>query len=200
VAQYDVSLRDFESRPPRQTNPSTLVRAGETGAAERASPAAALGFEIVRSVIPDETLQHLLVSDIMTFRDETRDVYAAWEGDLEQLAAKLEESGSADLAGYAGTLVATEVAPKMRIYRAELAGVRDSLFGDIVKSATDWKLPTLAYAALRHNPLLATAVSVLGNATAAVVKGVTDNWKDRRAIVRKHGVEYLVKLADQAPE
>jgi hypothetical protein len=173
------------------------VRVGEKESSGLPLPAAALGFEIVRSVIPDEALQHLLVADILTFRAETRDIYAAWEADLDQLAATLEEG---DLAERARRLLAIELAPKMRAYRAELASARDSLFGDIMKSATDLKLPTLAVAVLHHNPLMALAVSALGNATAAIIKGVTDNWKARRAIVRKYGVAYLVKLADQAPE
>jgi hypothetical protein len=158
--------------------------------------AASLGFEIVRAVIPDEALQRLDKADVVTFRRKTRDVYASWELEVQRLDAQLDEPTD-DLRARARTLLASELAAKMKAYRDELASVRDSLFGNLIKSVVDWKVPALAVGILYHQPLWAAA-AVAGNATVAAVKGTADYWMSRRNTTRRHGTAYLVKLVDLA--
>ena len=154
--------------------------------------AAGLGFEIVRAVIPDEALQKLDEADLVTFRRKTRDVYAGWELEVRRLDAQLDEPTD-DLRARARTLVASELAPKMKAYRDELASARDSLFPDLVKSVLDWKVPALALGIIYHQPLLWAAAAVAGG---TVLKGAADYWKSRRDTTRRHGLAYLVKLVD----
>jgi hypothetical protein len=162
-----------------------------------ATVTAILDLEIVRSVIPDHALARVEIPDLLQFRKKTSDVYAAWGAEVERLGALLDDAkGDASVAEYAQRLVATEIRPKMDAMRAELASARDSMFGDVVKSATDWKLPALALAVLHHSPLLGAAVGVLGSALAGTVKATADHWAKKRGTVRKHGVAYLVQLAD----
>jgi hypothetical protein len=162
------------------------------------SLATALGFEIMRAVVPDEALGRLGVRDLMEFRHKTKDVYVAWGAEVARLSAMIDDGPVADeLGARVRKLVATEVKPKMDLYRAELASARDALFGDVIKSVVDWKLPTLAVAVLHHDPLLAGALAVLGNVAQAGAKMVTDQTVSRRGIARKHGMAYLVQLADR---
>ncbi len=163
---------------------------------QTAAPAAPLGFELVRAVIPDEMLNRLTIPEVLEFRSKTKDVHGAWNAEVERLSAMLDQEGISDLPAQANRLVATEIKPKMNAFRAELASARDALFGDIIKSTTDWKLPALAIALVHQTSLLGGAVSVLGGAMAGTVKATVDYLAKRKGVVRRHGVAYLVQLVD----
>jgi hypothetical protein len=153
-----------------------------------------VGYELVRAVVPDEVLGRLDIPDLLKFRAKTADIYTSWGQEVERLRAILDEPSTEALPDRVRKLVVADVVPKMNALRVELSSMRDSLFGDVIKSAVDWKLPALAIALFHHDPLLASALAVLGGAASAGVKAAVDRSVKRRDIVRKNGFAYLVQL------
>jgi len=115
--------------------------------------------------------------------------------DLNRLAAELDDLSPEQVEKEVPKLIATELAPKLRDYKAEMAAIRDELFGDLIKGIVDWKVPTLSvgsYATLGYAAAIAMFASSLGG---AVTRPVVAYWSAKRAARRKHAVSYLVGLS-----
>jgi hypothetical protein len=88
-----------------------------------------LGLEFARAVIPDQALQKLDFKGIFEYRGKTKDLYEAWNIELNKTATRI---GDVDLQNPNETikkLIATELMPKVREYENELSSIRDSYSG-----------------------------------------------------------------------
>jgi hypothetical protein len=153
-----------------------------------------LGLEFARAVIPDQVLSKLDFSGIFEYRRKTKDIYEAWNVELNKTAAKI---GDVNLKAPDETikkLIVTELLPKVREYENELSSVRDKLFGDLIKGVTAWEFPTISIAYLA-NLGFTGAVMAFAAAARGAVPHIVDYVNSRRAADRKHAVSYLIGLS-----
>jgi hypothetical protein len=153
-----------------------------------------LGLEFARAVIPDQALRKLDFEGIFEYRRKTKDIYEAWNVELNKTAAKIGDIDLQDLDETIKKLIATELLPKVREYENELSSIRDKLFGDLIKGVTAWEFPTISIAYLA-NLGFAGAVMAFVAAARGTVPHVVDYINSRRAAVRKHAVSYLIGLS-----
>jgi hypothetical protein len=169
----------------RTTNPNYL---GGTP-----SLAPFLGLQFVRAVIPDEVLKRLKFSDILSYREKTNDIYAAWNVEISSTAAKIDEADLLNPSDAVQKIIATDLMPKIKEYENEMASVRDKLFGDMIKSVVAWELPTLSIGYLAQLGYTGALAAFAVGAKAAIPH-LVDYVNSRRAANRKHAVSYLVGL------
>lgn len=159
------------------------------------SAASLLGLAITTAVIPDEALAHLTLKDLFEFRKSAIETYAAWSVEVECLAQKLLDVPTEQFNSQAAKLLITEVRPRMVELQRGLAVSRDKLFGDLVKSVLNWRVPTftLAYMSTQSIPV------VLGAFAATLVpalNNVVDHYLKRRDLVRNNSMAYLIGLSE----
>jgi hypothetical protein len=152
-----------------------------------------LGLQFVQSVMPDELLRKIEFTGVFDYREKTKDLYDAWNVELNRVSAKI---GEADLARPVETIqsiIASELAPKIKEYENEMASARDALFGSLIKGVAKWELPTLSMSYVA-NLGFAGALAAFAAGVQATVPHVVDYVQARRNIKRKHAVSYFVGL------
>lgn len=159
-----------------------------------ASAASLLGLAITKSVLPDESLSKLNMQDLFEYRRSAKDAYAAWSLEVERLGQKLLDIPAEQFGAEAAKLIVTDVRPRMLELRSEMALARDKLFGDLVKAVTKWEVPTISLAYLASLSL-PTAIAAFAGALAPAVPAVVDYYVQRRNLVRKNSMAYLVGVS-----
>lgn len=159
--------------------------------AQPASAASLLGLTITKAVLPDEALSRLSMKDLFEFRISAKDAYSAWSMDVERLAQRLLDIPADKFGAEAAKVFVTDVRPRMLELRQEMASARDKLFGDLVKTVSKWEFPTisLAYLASLNLP---TAIAAFAGALTPAIPAVVDYYVQRRNLVRKNSMAYLV--------
>ncbi len=153
-----------------------------------------LGLEFARAIIPDEALRKLEFRDIFEYRQKSKDLYEAWNIELNKVAAKISDSDLKDPDETIRKLIATDLMPKVSQYEAELKSIRDKLFGDLIKSIATWEFPTISIAYFA-NLGFAGAIAAFAAALRGTVPQVVDYVTSRRAVVRRHAMSYLIGLS-----
>ena len=92
-----------------------------------------LGLEFARAIIPDEALRKLEFKDIFEYRRKSKEIYDAWNIELNKIASKISDSDLKTPDETIRKLIATDLMPKVSEYEAELTSIRDKLFGDLIK-------------------------------------------------------------------
>lgn len=72
----------------------------------------------------------------------------------------------AEVSTHLPAIMATEIMPRVREYRNEMASVRDRMFGGLVKEVTHWRVPTLAVAFLTQMNLCVRPCSLRARGVA----------------------------------
>ena len=168
-----------------------------------------LGLQFVRAVIPDEVLKLLKVPDIITYREKSKDIYAAWNVEIGIAAAKIGDAELRNPSEAVRKIIVTDLLPKLREYENEMISVRDKLFIDTIKNVVTWEFPALSIGYIAHLGFtgafeaFATAANAgaiagaLGAGAKAFVPPLVDFVASRRATKRKHAVSYVVGLVRQ---
>lgn len=156
--------------------------------------ASILGLAIAKSVLPDEAVTRLKMHDLFEYRTSAKDAYAAWSVEVERLAQRLLEVPSDRLNAEVAKLIVTDVRPRMLELRLEMASTRDKLFGDLVKTVTKWEMPTISLAYL-VGLSVPTAIAAFAGALVPAVPAVVDYYVERRNLVRKNSMAYLVGVS-----
>lgn len=159
-----------------------------------ASAASLLGLAIAKSVLPDEAVSRLKIQDLFEYRSSAKDAYAAWSVEVDRLAQRLLDIPSDRFDAEAAKLIVTDIRPRMLELRLEMASARDKLFGDLVKTVTKWEMPTVSLAYLASLSL-PTAIAAFAGALAPVVPTVVDYYVQRRNLVRRNSLSYLVGVS-----
>lgn len=159
-----------------------------------ASVASLLGLAITKSVLPDEVLSRLKMKDLFEYRASAKAAYGSWSLEVERLAQKLLDIPADRFSAEAAKLIVTDVRPRMLELRLEMATARDKLFGDLVKTVTKWEVPTISLAYLASLSL-PTAIAAFAGALAPAVPAVVDYYTQRRNLVRKNSMAYLVGVS-----
>jgi hypothetical protein len=111
------------------------------------------------------------------------------------LPPKIDDLAVAEAQARIPKLITTELEPKIIAYKAEMANIRDSLFGDIVKGVTNWKVPTLSFGSMATLGFTAAITAFVSSVAGMAAGPIADYVKSKRNIARKHAVSYLVGLA-----
>lgn len=161
-----------------------------------ASAASLLGLAITKSVLPDEVLSRLKMEDLFEYRSSAKDAYGAWSLEVERLAQQLLDIPADRFGAEAAKLIVTDVRPKMLELRHEMATARDKLFGDLIKTVSKWEVPTMSLAYLASLSL-PTAIAAFAGALAPAVPAVVDYYVQRRNLVRRNSMAYLVGISKE---
>jgi hypothetical protein len=159
-----------------------------------ASAASLLGLAITKSVLPDEVLSRLKMEDLFEYRASAKDAYSAWALDVDRLAQKLLDIPADRFGAEAANLIVNDIRPRMLELRLDMAAARDKLFGDLVKTATKWEVPTISIAYLASLSL-PTAIAAFAGALAPAVPAIVDYYTQRRNLVRRNSMAYLVGVS-----
>jgi hypothetical protein len=157
-----------------------------------------LGFEIAKSVIPDEALQGLGIQAILNYREKTKDAYAAWSTEINRISARIDQLDPEHLQNEISRLIATDLTPQIVEFQNEMASIRDALFGDVVKSVISgarWQVPALTLAYFSHYGV-AGAIGLFASKLLQVVPAIGDYIQARRDTARRHAMSYLIGLVD----
>jgi hypothetical protein len=160
-----------------------------------ASAAALLGLAITKAVLPDEMLSRLKMKDLFEYRASAKDAYATWSIEVERLAQKLLDIPADRFGAEAAKLIVTDIRPRMLEMRLEMATARDKLFGDLIKTVSKWEVPTISLAYLASMSFPA-AIAAFAGALVPAVPAVVDYYVQRRNLVRKNSMAYLVGVSN----
>ncbi|MBN9597111.1 MAG: hypothetical protein J0G36_17375 [Afipia sp.] len=150
-----------------------------------------LGMRFTRSVIPDEILAKISFSGIFDYRRKTKDLYDAWNIEVNKAAAKISEADLTNPNEAVQRIIASELAPKLKEYENEMSSARDVMFGDMIKGLAVWQVPTLSLSYIAQMGYFG-ALANFASAVRATVPSVVDYVKAKRSTKRKHAVSYLV--------
>jgi hypothetical protein len=154
-----------------------------------------LGFEIVKSVIPDEVLQKLRPSDVMEYREQSQDAYKAWEIEVNKLSVQIDGIQCDKAKARVLRILAKEIKPQMIKYRNEMVTVRDKLFSDLLKGILKIHVPALSIAYLADANFGNALITFVGSAAPAIAPPIIEYVRRTRAGQRKHAISYLVGLS-----
>ena len=169
------------------------LRTGDPVYVGKQAPSAWLiGLEFAKAVIPEEVLSKIEATDVLEYRKKAADVYEAWTAELNGMAAKLDDLPIDKVQEQLPKLLATELEPRLIAYKAEMAGVRDTLFADLMKSVADWKVPTLSLASMTWMGFTGALTAFLSTAAPPAARSLVDYGKSRRNAGRKHAVSFLI--------
>ena len=76
-----------------------------------------------------------------------------------------------------------------------MQSVRDSLFGGLVKSITQWEVPSLVIAHASGQDIATGLATFAAAALAGAARPVVDYVLGTRRANRRHAISYLLKLA-----
>jgi hypothetical protein len=150
-----------------------------------------LGFQFARSVIPDQALRQIDFKGIFDYRRKSKDLYDAWNEEISGAAAKIADADLTRPNDAVQKIIATELKPKLREFENEMASIRDSLFGGIIKDVTAWELPTLSVSYVA-NLGYAGALAMFAAGVRATVPHLVDFVKGRREAKRKHAFRFYL--------
>jgi hypothetical protein len=157
-----------------------------------------VGYEIAKSVIPDEALQQLTIPQILKYREKTKDAYSAWSTEINRISSRIDQLDPEHLQDEIQRLIATDLAPQMVDLQREMSSVRDALFGDVVKniiSGAKWQVPALTLAYFSHYGV-AGSISLFASKLLQVAPAIVDYIQARRDVARRHAMSYLIGLAN----
>lgn len=150
-----------------------------------------LGLEFVKAVIPDEVLAQLQPNDILDYRKEAKEPYAAWAIQVNRIAAKIGDVDPENASLEIQRLVVTELAPAITEYHHEMQSARDRLFGDLIKRFTTYHVPALSVAYL-HFGVSGALLALVSGVSPVVGPPIVDFVRARNDAGRKHPVSYLI--------
>ena len=154
-----------------------------------------LGVEFVKAVLPDEILQTLELTDILEYRRATDDAYQAWQVELDKMAAEI---GSLDVDTSRVAIakkIATDLLPKVQVYKAEIANVTDRFYGDALKNVATLNVPSVIIAYMTGHGPLGAAIAFASSALVGLAAPAIDHIRAIRQAQRTHAVSYVVDLA-----
>ena len=156
-----------------------------------------IGMDVAKSVIPDEALNHLNITEILEYREKAKDAYDAWITEVNRAAAEIGNIEGVISPDEIAKIIATDFAPRVVEYRNDMCAIRDDIFADVMKKVTTWEVPTLSLAYLA-NLGVAGAVTLFASALAPAVPDIVDYFKDKRDVERRNAMSFLIKLSKDA--
>lgn len=150
-----------------------------------------IGMDIAKSVIPDEALNNLKITQILEYREKAKDAYKAWVTEVNKLSAEIGNiEGNISIS----KIIATDFAPRIIEYKNEMSAIRDDLFADVIKKVATWEVPSLSLAYMSSLGI-AGSLALFATALAPAIPDVIDYFKDKKDIDRRNAMSFLIKLS-----
>lgn len=156
-----------------------------------------IGLDIAKSVIPDEALKQLKITEILEYREKAKDSYTAWIAEVNRAAAEIGKIDGNLSPDEIARIIATDFTPRVIEYKNEMRAIRDDIFADVMKKIATWEVPSLSLAYLA-NIGIAGALTLFASALAPAVADIVDYFKDKRDIERRNAMSFLIKLSKDA--
>ena len=156
-----------------------------------------IGLTIANSVIPDEALQILKITDILEYREKAKDSYSSWITEVNRAAAEIGNIEGNISQDEIAKIIATDFAPRVVEYKNEMRAIRDDIFSDVMKKIVKWEFPSLSLSYLA-NLGIAGALTLFASALAPAIPDVVDYLKAKRDIERRNAMSFLLKLSKDA--
>jgi len=153
-----------------------------------------IGLDIAKSVIPDEALSHLKITEILEYREKAKDAYTAWITEVNKAAAKIGNIDGNISPDEINKIIATDFTTRVIEYKNDMCAIRDDIFADVMKKIVKWEVPSLSLAYLA-NFGIAGALTLFASALAPAVPVVVDYFKGKRNIERRNAMSFLIKLS-----
>jgi hypothetical protein len=153
-----------------------------------------IGMDIAKSVIPDEALKQLKITEILKYREKSKDAYKAWIAEVNKAAGQIGDIDGNISPDEIAKIIATDFTPRVIEYKNDMRAIRDEIFADVMKQITTWEVPSLSLAYLA-NLGIAGALTLFASALAPAVPVVVDYFKNKRNIERRNAMSFLIKLS-----
>lgn len=153
-----------------------------------------IGLDIAKSVIPDEALNQLKITQILEYREKTKDAYTAWITEVNRAAAKIGKIEGNVSSDEIAQIIATDFTPKVIEYENDMCAIRDDIFADVMKKIVKWEVPSLSLAYLA-NFGIAGALTLFASALVPAIPDVVDYFKSKRDIERRNAMSFVIKLS-----
>jgi hypothetical protein len=153
-----------------------------------------LGIDIAKSVIPDEALEQLKITEILNYREKAKDSYTAWITEVNRAAAEIGKIDANITPDEIAKIIATDFTPRVIEYKSEMCAIRDDLFADVMKKVATWEFPSLSLAYLA-NVGITGALILFASAFVPAIPDVIDYFKSKRDIERRNAMSFLIKLS-----
>lgn len=157
-----------------------------------------LGLAIAQAVLPDEILRELTFADVLDYRKEAKDAYTAFSTEVDRLAVRIVDVDPSHLDDEVRSILASEVAPRVRAYKSEMCSVRDRMFGNLIKKVVKWEVPTLTVTQWVGVSWGTALAAFLGALIPAAAPDLVDYVVGRREVARKNALAYLIAAAPDA--
>lgn len=156
-----------------------------------------LGIEVAKAILPDQALQKLSLDEILGYRENAKEAYAAWAIELRKLATSLDGLDASEIQRQIPKVIAKDIHPRLLEHQNEMKSIADRLFGDLIKGVTRWEVPTLSLAYI-SNLSFSQAVGAFVAALTPAIPSIVDYVQSRREVSRKHAISYLIGLAERS--
>ncbi len=153
-----------------------------------------IGIDIAKSVIPDEALEQLKITDILKYREKSKDSYRAWITEVNKIASEIADIDGNISPDEIAKIIAADFTPRVIEYKNDMCAIRDDLFADVMKKIIKWEMPSLTLAYLA-NLGIAGAITLFASALAPAVPDIVDYFKSKRDIERRNAMSFLIKLS-----
>ncbi|MGA7415483.1 MAG: hypothetical protein WBW33_33740 [Bryobacteraceae bacterium] len=101
----------------------------------------------------------------------------------------------ADLASELPKIKAKQLTPSLVEYTNEMKSAADKLWGDLLKAFARYPVPALSLAYC-FNFTLSQAITAFAAVLSPAIPALVDYLQASRAAKRKHGIAYLIGLAE----
>lgn len=155
-----------------------------------------LGLEITKTIIPEEILQKIDIDAILEYRERTEDAYKAWATELNSLSAEIDKLPTNEISNEIPRLIAKKVSPRLIEYHNEMKTVRDKLFGNMIKTVTEWEFATLSVSYLSGLNWSEIIIAFIG-ALMPAIPGLVDYFQEKRDIQRRNSFAYMIGLKNE---
>jgi len=155
-----------------------------------------LGLRLFESLVPDEALTHLTITDLLLFRERTRAYYEAWTIEVSKLEAELADA-TVDLTDRAILdLIDSKITPSIVEVKNEIRKIRDDLLASAMKLVKNAGVSVVAAGALYEaNPMMAVGAFIAANLkTGAVTDDLIDAAFKIKQAKTTSGLTYLMKV------
>lgn len=155
-----------------------------------------LCLRLFESLVPDEALTHLTISDLLLFRERTKAYYEAWSIQVTKLEAELAQS-NVDLTDSAiQNLIDSQIAPSILEVKKEIRKIRDEVLASGMKLVKNVGVSIVAAGALfEANPTMAIGAFIAAHLkSGAVTDDLIDAAFKIKNVKKSSGLTYLMKV------
>jgi len=155
-----------------------------------------LGLRLFESLVPDEALLHLTITDLLLFRERTKSYYEAWAVEVAKLEADLA-GATVDLTDTAiQNLIDSRITPSVLEVKNEIRNIRDEVLASAMKLVKNLGVSIVAAGSLYEaNPTMAIGAFIASHLkSGAVTDDLIDAAFKIKNVRKSSGLTYLMKV------